>query len=81
MVDVLYGGVGAREEQRLMPAMTPPDKVRRTAVDAPHFEHFTITIRFSDTMPLDHDVITNGRSHGVLLFRSDCIVDPTTRNG
>jgi hypothetical protein len=79
VLDVLHGGVGAREEQRLVPAVTPTDDVRRTAVDAPHFEHFAITVRVSDAMSPDHDAITHARVHGVLLRGSDDIVGPSAR--
>jgi hypothetical protein len=79
VLEVLHGGVGAREEQRLVPAGTPTDDVRRTALAAPHFEHFAIAGRLSDAMPPDHDAVTHARSHGVLLLGSDDIVGPSAR--
>lgn len=69
VVDVFHDGIGAREEQRLMPPVTPTDDIRRTTVFAPHLEHFTNPVRFSDAMSPDHDAITHARSHGALLCR------------
>jgi hypothetical protein len=75
VIELLHDGVSAGAEQRLGPGVTPADDVRRTAIDAPHFEHFTVTVRLSDAMSPDHNAITHTRSHGVLLFGSEHIVD------
>ena len=77
VVEVLHGGVGTREEQRLVPVGTPTDDIRRTAIDASHLEHFTLTVRLTDVMSPDHDPIAHARSHGVLLLSSHRQPEPT----
>ena len=71
--------VAAREEQRLVSAVTSGNDVRRMAVVPPHVVHFAITVRLSDAMSPDHDAITHARAHGFLLLGSDDIVVPSAR--
>jgi hypothetical protein len=56
---VLDCGVRAREEERLVPGISPADHVRRTTIWSVDLEHEGISIGFTDMMTLHDEAITN----------------------
>jgi hypothetical protein len=59
------------EEQGFVPVLVPADDVRRTSVGTLHFEHFAITVGFSDAVAANHDSISNTGAHQATSF-SNC---------
>jgi hypothetical protein len=66
VLEVLDGGVRAWKEQGLVTVIRPTDQVRGSASVA-DVEHFPISVRLTDVVPVDHDSISNACPHDNLL--------------
>jgi hypothetical protein len=64
---VLDGGVGAREEEGVVVAVFPAHNVWRLSICTPHFYYLAVAIRLSDPVAVDHNAISNVRTHDVSL--------------
>jgi len=67
VLEVLYVGITPREEQRLMSAVPPTNRERRTTIGSRR-QDLAISIGFTDVMPRDHDPISNAGMHVTAPF-------------
>jgi hypothetical protein len=67
--DVLDRGIGAREEEALVPVVVPADEVGRSTVLAADLEDLGIAVGFADVMTLDDQPVSNVRVHEGPLVR------------
>jgi hypothetical protein len=63
VLEVLYFGVSAWEQQRLMSSVSPAHEVGRRSVRPADLEYLCIVIGLADTVPFDHDSVANGCTH------------------
>lgn len=70
MVEVVDGRVDAREEQRFVTAVRPPDEIRRPTVGAVSLQHLAVAIRLPYSVAPDHDAITYLSAHEHSLLGS-----------
>jgi hypothetical protein len=57
--------VEAGKEKRLVAALAPTNAIRRSTVFT-DLEHFTVAVRLTDAVTLDHDAITRASAHSDL---------------
>src|SRR5262245_15392373 len=63
LAEVLHARVRSREEQAFVAVIAPTHDVRRTPFLSVNFQNLGVPVGFADMMALDHDPITDTRSH------------------
>jgi hypothetical protein len=63
VLEVLYDGVTAREQQGLMTSVSPAHQVGRRSVRAADLEYLCVVIGLADAVPLDHDSVADDCTH------------------